>query len=244
MENDSATDEVRQQNFQKGLEVPLVDELPMAVIDDCDSNHQQKRDISSFKEWAQRDTRRMELLTGLIFVATLGQAIFAGFQWNTAQALFVKDQRPYVMSVADDGFSRNGLLMMNFRNGNYGKSPAIEVGGAGKVFFGDDAMQQADRWVKNELPQVIVRRHRTILPPNTPASHAEARHTTVISDRAVSDEQFAALLQKSHSIVAVMRQAYRDTAGNDYWTDSCVSNLVVGPRLVRVVDCDSLNHVE
>lgn len=55
MVNDSAADEVRQKNLQKGLAVPLVDELPMAETEDSDSSHQQERDISSLKEGVQRD---------------------------------------------------------------------------------------------------------------------------------------------------------------------------------------------
>lgn len=133
--------------------------------------------------------------------------------------------------------------MVDFRNGNYGKSPAVKVGGGGKVFFGADAMEQADRWFREEAPKLSVDRYQTILPPNTPASHVEARRTTVISERPVTDKELTTAMKNSFSIVAVMRQVYLDGDGSEYWTDSCVSNLTSGGGEMAIVECNSHNEV-
>lgn len=214
----------------------------MSEKDDNQRDEQQNNDISRLKK---RVDFWIALLPTFMFIVAAGQAAVAYYQLETNRTQFHQDQRPYVMSIAaPSDFVPNQMLMVNFRNGNYGKSPAIEAGGAGKVFFGDDAMQQADRWFKDELPQAIAGRNRSILPPNTPASHVEARDTTLLSDRPVTGEELDALMKKSYSIVAVMRQAYRDTTGNEYWTDVCVANLVTGPNRMRIVECKNHNYVE
>lgn len=214
----------------------------MSVKDDTNRDDQQDEDISRLKG---RVNLWIALLPTLAFIVAASQAAVAYYQLKTGRTQFFQDQRPYVMPrTGNSNFIPGQQLMVNFRIGNYGKSPAIEAGGAGKVFVGDDALQQADRWFSDELPQVIGRRNRTIIPPNTPASHADAADTTVLSDKPFTAAEIDALMKKSFSIVAVMRQAYRDTAGNEYWTDVCVSNLATGPNSMRIVECKTHNHVE
>lgn len=218
----------------------------MGVTQDGDGKGQQENNVSRLEIGVERTNRLMVALTALMSAATIGGALVAYFQWKTAEIQFRQDQRPYVISVAAPRqLAPNQLIMVDFRNGNYGKSPAIKAGGAGKIFFGDDAMQRADRWFKDEAPHLVARRNETILPPNTPATHIEARRTTLISERPVSDVEFDALMRKDFSIVAVMRQAYLDTTGKEYWTDSCVSNLASrGSNEMAIVECNSHNHIE
>lgn len=244
MENDPAADDIRQQNREQSSSAPLVDKPSMAEKDDCERNSKQENDISRLNK---RVDFWVALLPTLAFVVAAAQAAVAYYQLETNRVQFRQDQRPYVISHAAPVFGYNQQrVMMNFRNGNYGKSPALEVGGAGKVFLGNDAMQQAERWVKDELPKVIAHRNKTVLPPNIPASHQEARDTTVQSDRRISLEEVSALLTTSFSVVAVMRQTYRDITGNEYWTDSCVANLVTGPNpdQRRIVECNTLIDVK
>lgn len=212
----------------------------MSAENNYECASQQESDIARLKK---RVDLWVTLLPTLMFIiATAGVGV-AYYQLDITRAQFRQDQRPYVMSIAKPHLLTPGhLIMVDFHNGNYGKSPAIKVGGGGKVFFGDDALLHADKWFQDYAPLLFFQRNETILPPNTPASHVEARWATVTSDRPVSADELGMLMTKQYSIVAVMRQVYLDGAGNQYWTDSCVSNLA-GSSEMTLVECNAHNDI-
>lgn len=243
MENNSPGNDVQQQPSEQSSAIPLRENPPVGMNYDQEGDRQRGNGISRLEKRVERTSRLMEYLTGLMLIVTFGGVAVAYTQLDTAKVQFSQDQRPYVISVAAPRLlAPDQLIMVDFRNGNYGKSPAIKVGGGGKVFFGDDALAQADRWFREDAPRLFARRNETVLPPNTPASHNEARRTTVTSDRPVGAEELGSLMRKPFSIVAVMRQVYLDSAGNQYWTDSCVSNLA-GSDEMAIVECNAHNDI-
>lgn len=218
-------------------------------------HNKQKRDhglenrIANLENKSTDSNRWMVFLSALMVVITLGGVVVSAVQWKTTQSLFYQDQRPYLISLAQPRqLVPNQEVMLDFHNGNYGKTPALRAGGAGYIFFGDDALKRADEWFENEAPKVFSHRYETIIPQNTPASNIEARRTTVRSHRIVGEQELSALIKKDFSIVAVMRQAYLDRAGNEYWTDSCVANLATNMPItvvsMPVVECNTHNHIE
>jgi hypothetical protein len=245
MKDDHSSDGVQQQTSEQGPTIPSVDELSIPERQYPDGKAKQNGDVSRLEQGVERTNRLMVLLTAVMSVATLGGAIIAYCQWATAKSQFREDQRPYVISKAEPMPMIPGhRIEVKFRNGNYGKSPAIRSGGVGKVFFGLDALQQAERWMKEEAPNLILLRYQTILAPNTPASNVEARDTAVISDRPISAVELQVFLNTTNAIVAVMRQMYSDTNGREYWTDTCVTNLVTDSGQVRILDCNTINRIE
>lgn len=241
MNNQPTADDIRQQEPQQSPSATAFNQLHMSKEHDDERDRNQENDISSLKK---RVNLWIALLPTLMFIAAAGGVAVAYYQLEIARTQFHHDQRPYVISTATPRqLLPNQLVMVNFRNGNYGKSPAVRTGGGGKVFFGVNAMEQADRWFSEEAPKLFSLRYETILPPNTPASHVEARWTTVVSDRPVTAEEFHALFKTNYSFVAVMRQVYLDSVGNEYWTDSCVSNLASISDEMVIVECNSHNEI-
>lgn len=153
---------------------------------------------------------------------------------------FQRDQRPYVMPKAVPlTFEPNREVAVNLYSGNYGKTPAMKVGGAAKIFLGDNALIQAYRWFDKEAPKVFARSNGAVIPPGTPASGIDAIRSTIATDYIVSEQEFASLTKKNFSIIVTFRQAYLDTAGNEYWTDMCVGFLVPN----AIVNCPLHNEV-
>ena len=240
MKNDPAGDKIQQDPDQQAAEVPIPPDAPQSAETNSKSNEQKNTDIDILKNRLRSDEKWAFIFSGLIALASLINVGIAFFQLSAMRNQFQWDQRPYVISLSMPlVLIPNQRIMFDYLNGNYGKSPAIKAGGIAGIFLGDDALQRADLWFNNEAQKVFSRRNETIIPPNTPASNIEARRTTASSIRPVSDEELNSLMKKDFSIVVVMRQVYLDGAGNQYWTDSCISNLATG----AIVECNTHNEI-
>jgi len=149
------------------------------------------------------------------------------------QAQTRQDERPYVL-VADlkPSFGPNIKIRADIFFANYGKSPALKVRGRGTIFFGPDAMKQADQWFRTEaLKPYPPKSSSTIIPPGVPPESdigPGITRTTLFSARVASQEEFDYVRQHDFSAVIVVRQEYVDFAGDRYWTNGCWSYFASG----------------
>lgn len=155
---------------------------------------------------------------------------------------FLRDQRPYVMPRAIPFMvAPNQEIIVNLHSGNYGKTPAIKVGVAGGIFLGKDALARAYQWFSKDASVVFNRSSGVNIPPGIPASHLEATINTIRTNRIISEKEYNSLVQRDFSIVVTLRQAYLDTAGNEYWTDFCVGRLASGEGAIAY--CPQHNEI-
>lgn len=155
---------------------------------------------------------------------------------------FQRDQRPYVMPRAVPfAITPNQEIIVNLHSGNYGKTPAIKVGVVGNIFLGKDALTRAYQWFSKDASGVFARLNGVNIPPGIPASHIEATINTIRTNRIITEREYNSLIRRDFSIVVTLRQAYLDTAGNEYWTDFCVGRLASGEGAIAY--CPQHNEI-
>jgi len=137
-------------------------------------------------------------LTAAITIITLFGVAVAYLQWtamrdqmNEMRSQFQRDQRPYVMptKVEPFPFAAGKPIMVNLRWVNYGKSPAIKVSGRSAIFFGANALEQADRWFELiEASKPLTSIPERIVPPGVPTDLKEAEFSTLSSIKAITQK--------------------------------------------------------
>jgi len=139
---------------------------------------------------------------------------------------FQQDQRPYIIyTVVPTDLVPNAPIQVNLLLVNYGKSPAIKVRGTGNVFWGKDAMKQADEWFDAQAIKSLPSNVGTIIPPGVIVN---PQRITLTSASSISQSEFKVLTSTNFSIVVVTHHEYEDRSGNHYWTNSCYSRLANG----------------
>jgi len=116
---------------------------------------------------------------------------------------------------------------------NYGKQPALRAKGAGKLFVGPTAMQQADKWFEwlGNGPIVFnTPDGDNVLPPIIPSDPKKpiGNTSTVETDNVLKPEDVKYILRHDESIAIVFRMQYFDSFGNRYWSDICLSRFPGG----------------
>jgi hypothetical protein len=154
---------------------------------------------------------------------SFSSAIISFAQWKTTQELFYKAQRPYVsIHVQPIRFGSGEPIDVNMILGNAGKSPALRVGGDGRIFVGVNALQDAYQWFDRDAGKVFNSMQNEIISPNVRASDIEAIRSTISTGSSVGGDEFNFATAGLFRIVVAYRVAYMDQAGNRYWTDTCV----------------------
>ena len=161
-----------------------------------------------------------------------------------AEKRFQIDQRPYLWesSMKPLPLAVNQRVFFDLHYVNYGKSPAIRELGIGKVFFGKDALRQADKWFDKlgDKPLATPQTANGILPPGIPADPEKTvSRTTLQSDNILTNNDLAYLAIHDFAIVAVPRVDYFDAAGNFYRSDICVFQFASG----AIAHCRTHNEI-
>jgi hypothetical protein len=153
---------------------------------------------------------------------------------NTKQ--FQIEQRPYIWPLdytapkKEPHIVANEQMWMNIYWVNYGKSPAVRGGVTSKIFIGEDAMQQADKWFASLSGRMeSASGPRLIIPPIIPSDPEKPlSNSTIKSDGPLSPTEVDYILNTDFPYAAVARFQYFDLAGNRYWSDICMSRFKVG----------------
>jgi hypothetical protein len=169
-------------------------------------------------------------------------------QVETSRQQFAASERPYVNVVHYEYPKRNDpedhrvhidLLIIN-----YGRSPALHVIHVGRIFYGQNAMTQADTFF-SELG-LTHGGHRTweggsslILPPFSPSDIENLPRTTLVTQEPLGPEDTALMHTRLGQIVAVDHMEYKDLAGNTYQTDFCAESLPSG----AISNCPTHNEM-
>jgi len=182
------------------------------------------------------------VLTLVIVVIYAGLTAWQG--WLTRAAIrdarehFTADQRPYVwnsgIKVGPITAGQTDRISADIFFGNYGKSPALNEKGRGKIFFGPNAKLEADKWFReqegqrfgdNDTGSVIV------LPPGVITDSSQLKpsagsFTSIFSDGIPTADDVAYMGIHEGSIYIVHQEQYFDIAGNFYWSNMCWYNLL------------------
>jgi hypothetical protein len=179
----------------------------------------------------EKQLRWTKVSAALILVyagITLWQACLTRDVANTAQKQFQQDQRPWIWSasVQPRTMVSSQRLQADIHLVNYGKSPALEAQGVGKMFFGADAVKQANDWFASLGDGPLSKadaRTVTVIPPGIPSDPKESPvFTTVLSDKVVTQDDIDFIIKTDFSAVTAIREQYTDTFGNLYYTDMCL----------------------
>ncbi|MGA3373235.1 MAG: hypothetical protein ABSC48_15885 [Terracidiphilus sp.] len=141
---------------------------------------------------------------------------------HTTKEFFQRDQRPYIFATKIDDaiLSQTGppdflekRLAGHIWYYNFGKSPALHVRKEGWIFYGSDALKQADGWFtqvggKGDLQAQVSNFVETVL-----MQGEDPVNTIVLSQSTPPSVQV--------QYVVAMRIRYQDTFGNQYWSDVC-----------------------
>jgi hypothetical protein len=157
---------------------------------------------------------------------------------------FLKDERPYVWGrVAPFVIAPNQKIMVNVYFTNFGKSPAIDDRGSGKIFWGKNAWEEAENWFKlpGKVPPPILGGSGEIIPPGVSSDPKKTfgGFTTYTSDKILSVQDVKWVLTHDLAVVVVFREMYTDTVGTLYWTDECGSRFTSG----AVPACPTHNEI-
>jgi hypothetical protein len=250
MQNETSGQDIEQQPNQDSTSIPLLQDQPSSTPAGGEGNKSDTNKINNLENLIESTEKRLMifLTAAMAFFALCGVGV-AVLQWKTMngqleemRSQFQRDQRPYVMptKVEPFPFAAGKPIMVNLRWVNYGKSPAIKVSGRSAIFFGANALEQADRWFELiEASKPLTSIPERIVPPGVPADLKEAEFSTLSSIKAITQEELNFLTSSNFSIAVVIRQVYFDSAGNRYWTDSCFSNLAT----MAMPDCPKHNEI-
>lgn len=170
------------------------------------------------------------------------QARAAQDSLNVSRLHFQREQRPYVMPrIYPIIFSPNQKIVVNIFSGNYGKTPAMKVGTAARIFYGKNALAEAYKWFSQSAQIAFSRPYGPNIPPGTPASSIEAMISFKDTNQIISEKEFNSLATKDFTVVVAVRQAYADILGNEYWTDFCVGRLANGDGAIAY--CPQHNEI-
>lgn len=145
-------------------------------------------------------------------------------------------QRAYVIpEIRETNFEkiRAGVLKVNVAFPNFGRSPAINGIGAGKIFAGLDAMKSAKEWF--DSGNTLVCSAGVIIPPEATLR----TYTSLHSDFEFDEDSMAQAKGINDGIVVVYREVYCDMFGGNYRTDVCFTRLKTG----AIANCASNNEV-
>jgi hypothetical protein len=158
---------------------------------------------------------------------------------------FQRDQRPYIWNSRIEPLpssTSTQKLYINIHLANYGKSPAIQQVGKGKIFFGKDALAQADQWfVKLGDKRLPIADSVGIIPPGIPTNPTDTNsRTTIFTDRMPTEPEMEYIGKHDATLVGVYRTEYSDAAGNPYRTDMCFYRAVN----TAIVMCEKHNEIK
>lgn len=145
-------------------------------------------------------------------------------------------QRAYVIpEIRETNFEkiRAGVLKVNVAFPNFGRSPAINGIGSGKIFAGLDAMKSAKEWFDSE--NTLLCSAGVIIPPEATLR----TYTSLHSDFEFDEDSMAQAKGINDGIVVVYREVYCDMFGGNYRTDVCFTRLKTG----AIANCASNNEV-
>jgi len=206
------------------------------------------------------------IIGGILTVKQIG-LLSTSITNNTQQ--FQIDQRPYIW----DNNMRPGVsaepeqkMWANIAMINYGKSPALRTRIKGKIFFGPNAMAQADGWfaeIGNKPFAEDISDRGTVVPPGipSPAPPPDAKELakpiptghvrvdpgtfgdggmfTVMTDNVLKKADVDYVLANEESAIVVSHIEYYDGFGNFYWSNICLSRYKNG----NVPHCTRNNEI-
>lgn len=143
-------------------------------------------------------------------------------------------ERPYVLA----GDIRSPYIAIGHRIkadviwADYGRTPGLRVTTFGRIFFGPNALHQADRWfARIHTTPPVGSPEFTIIAPGVPtdlSKQSGLTYSTLTSHVPISQKEFEFVVNNNFSVVFVVGVNYFDLAGNRYWTDQCWSRLTTG----------------
>jgi hypothetical protein len=147
---------------------------------------------------------------------------------------FKTDQRPYMWSSAVVGSTpqANQPLWANVYLVNYGKSPAMAERNTGKIFFGQDATEQADKWFAQMDTGRLDTKDTsvTVVPQGIPANAEKSPvFSSIGTDTALNKSQAEYVKITAFSEVLAVHVEYTDIGGKAfYFSDICYHRTATG----------------
>ena len=160
-----------------------------------------------------------------------------------AKENFQEDQRPYLWRLTSRAYPITDKQKISYDIffANYGKSPAINERSVTNLFFGKEAMSQAESWFAKHGDTRLTGGSVGIVPPGIPPTiETVPSWTSAISNKIPSKDEVEYILKTDKSVVVVARVEYFDTGGNFYRSDMCFYRLASGP----IASCLQHNEIK
>jgi hypothetical protein len=183
------------------------------------------------KTFQEKKNLRLSRLALLGVVISTG--ITAWMAYMTKEH-FQIDQRPYVWSNGNIPPERihivpNEKMWISVAWVNYGKSPALKFTGRTKIFIGESAFDDAEKWF-NQLGKGLPHEdgEGIVVPPgiSPDITTTFGGFSSIESDGLLTQQQYDYIMNPNHSpFAAVVRVQYFDGHGKRYWSDMCLERL-------------------
>lgn len=147
-------------------------------------------------------------------------------------------QRAYIIpEIRETNFEnvKAGILKVNIAFPNFGRSPAINGIGSGKIFAGSEAMKSAKEWFDSNSENSLACSVGGVIPPEATLR----TYTSLHSDFEIDEDSMAQAKGINDGIVVVYREIYCDMFGGNYRTDVCFTRLKTG----AIANCANNNEV-
>jgi len=221
---------------------------------------------------SKKQIRWTIITAGLVFVYTLimvWQGCLTREAITNSSKQFQIDQRPYVWTnnvTPEISIQAGQRMWANLVLINYGRAPALKVRIAGKIFIGQTAKSDADKWFSDLGDKQFSdpSNSEIVVPPGIPSgapvvSDQESPfppkptgkpkpqgmlfggggYFTVFSDNILRPDDVSYLLNTEESSVVVARIQYFDGFGRFYYSNLCMSRFVSG----QTPSCEHHNEV-
>jgi len=175
-------------------------------------------------------------------VAAAESVVEAQAAIDLSKEQFQRDQRPYIWKafIKAYPYSIAGPVRVDIFFANFGKTPALRVSLRGDIFFGANALKDADKWFAS-LPKDLRKLHGsvTVIPPGVPAEPEKDTGQWTTLSKVPSAPEYAYTIEHDSGIVAVSREQYEDASGKIYETDLCFFRLKTG----AMAQCERHNEI-
>jgi hypothetical protein len=158
--------------------------------------------------------------TAVLSLFAMGSFIYLKIQVNDADAMFEKDQRPYVYvaekMLTTDVERLGSVVKVTLPMTNYGKSPAIITWAYFSTEFGPNAA--------GKLTAFPLREHNSVLPAG------KIDYFDIPSIETVNDPETMRKIKETNGFVAIHgRVQYHSLDNHLYETDLCLYSQTAGP---------------
>lgn len=153
-----------------------------------------------------------------------------------ARQNFTLDQRPYIWFETTGPVIESGKkIAWGLRFRNYGRSPAVQVRSCVLLFWGLAPLEDlSSQVITDKCAHLVGLKPTVIIPPGADV------YSTALSGVPIEEDLASMLKGRDFALIMIGRSTYRDNAGNNYSSTTCMGRVATG----AVMACDKFIEIK